>query len=130
MTDDVNASLCTHLIRSDGDEDLCFALWTPSSGSDRLTAMVNTVVLPEDGDRRVHGNVSFNQQYFRARLPSGPRAAERDCVLHSHLLPGWQAMSHDDAVAEQRSRTDECATVSLFGLTVDRLDVERRTWTT
>jgi len=117
---DVDATLRAHLIREDGDEDLTFALWTPSQGVTRLTALVHELVLPEEGDRQVHGNVSFNQQYFdrvcRLALAQGLGVA----FLHSHPYPGWQDMSWDDVVAEQRLAGPAVALTELplVGLTV------------
>ena len=98
----VDDALRSHLIRDDGQEDLVFALWSPSRSAERLTALVHTVVLPESGDREVHGNVSFASQYFERVC----QIALKECVgiafLHSHPFPGWQGMSRDDVVAEQR----------------------------
>jgi molybdopterin/thiamine biosynthesis adenylyltransferase len=101
MSGDVHAKLLSHLLRSDGQEDLCFALWTPSHGSRRLTALLHTVLLPEAGEREVHGNASFHASYFERAAAT---AASQGCglaFLHSHLGPGWQGMSHDDVVAER-----------------------------
>ena len=33
-----------------------------------LTAVIQEIILPEDGDRNVHGNVSFNSQYVHKIL--------------------------------------------------------------
>lgn len=60
----LDTRLREHLIREDGQEDLCFALWYPSQGERRYTALINSIILPEPGDRQVHGNVSFNQQFL------------------------------------------------------------------
>jgi molybdopterin/thiamine biosynthesis adenylyltransferase len=126
MPDAVNDALCAHLIRADGDEDLAFALWTPSVGDERTTALIHTVVMPLDGDRQVHGNVSFNQQYFDRVCRM---ALERHCgiaFLHSHPLPGWQNMSHDDVVAERQlaGAANALTELPLVGLTVG----SDRTW--
>ena len=53
-----------HLARADGQEDICFALWRPSRGAGRTTALIGEPILPEDGDRNVHGNASFNGRYL------------------------------------------------------------------
>jgi molybdopterin/thiamine biosynthesis adenylyltransferase len=102
MTEELDGALRAHLVRQDGQEDLTFALWSPSVGADRLTALLQTVVLPQAGDREVHGNVSFSQQYFervcRLALAEGLGIA----FLHSHPFPGWQGMSPDDVIAERR----------------------------
>jgi molybdopterin/thiamine biosynthesis adenylyltransferase len=120
MTDGVDAVLRTHLIRQDRQEDLSFALWSPSGGTSRMTALVHTVVLPEAGDRQIHGNVSFAQQYVervcRFALAEGVGIA----FLHSHPFPGWQHMSEDDVVAEQRLAGPALSLTGLplVGLTV------------
>lgn len=102
LSTEVNDVLLQHLVRHDGQEDLTFALWTPSQGARRRSALIHTVLLPETGDRTVHGNVSFNAQYLdracRAAMEQGCGVA----LLHSHPGPGWQGMSKDDIVAEHR----------------------------
>jgi molybdopterin/thiamine biosynthesis adenylyltransferase len=101
MSQELNDALCTHLIRADQQEDLAFALWSPSDGGGRRTALINTIVLPEAGDRSVHGNASFNQQYFHRVCELAMREGLGVAFLHSHPFPSWQGMSHDDVVAEQ-----------------------------
>ncbi len=90
-----------HLIREDGQEDLCFALWRPSNGGTRKTAILCELVLPNAGDRQVHGNASFNHAYFERAIGL---AFSKGCGLafmHSHPGPGWQDMSPDDIAAER-----------------------------
>jgi molybdopterin/thiamine biosynthesis adenylyltransferase len=101
MTGDVETQLLSHLIRKDGQEDLCFALWRPSRGATRLSGLVVEPVLPLDGERHVHGTVSFESRYFLRA--AGLAAAQESglAVLHTH--PGavtWQRMSLDDERAE------------------------------
>lgn len=102
MSESVDAQLRRHLLRIDGQEDLAFALWTPSSGSQRESALLHTVVLPQRGDRQVHGNVSFNPSYVERVTALAAREKCGIAFLHSHPGPGWQHMSHDDVVAESR----------------------------
>lgn len=116
----VDSALLEHLLRTKGAEDLAFALWMPSIGEQRATAMLHTVVLPEEGDRQIHGNVSFNPQYFERVLDLAAEAGAGVAFLHSHLGPGWQGMSEDDVVAEMRM-AGAVATLTdlpLVGLTV------------
>ena len=102
LTQALNEELMTHLVRDDREEDLTFALWTPSKGDKRLTALVHTVIFPGKGDRQRHGNASFNPQYFERVCKL---AMEKDCgvaFMHSHPVPGWQGMSDDDIRAENK----------------------------
>jgi len=109
-----------HLIREDGQEDLCFALWRSSSGRTRKTAILFELVLPNPGERQVHGNASFNHAYFEraTRL-----AFSKGCGLafmHSHPVPGWQDMSPDDVAAERdhASASYGATNLPLVGLTI------------
>lgn len=96
-TDDV---LAKHFKKSYRQEDLCFAYWRPSRGATRYTAVLDTVVLPRDGERILQGNVAFTASYIDRVLANCPAGAGV-ALLHSHLGPGWQGMSHDDVVAER-----------------------------
>lgn len=116
----LDSELQSFLIRDDGQEDLLFALWSPSQGTSRETALLHTIIFPEEGDRQRHGNVSFNPQYFE-RVCN--RAMKEKCgvaFLHSHPAPGWQGMSMDDVEAENKMAGAVCALteVPLVGLTV------------
>ena len=102
MSAALSADLLSHLLRNRGAEDLAFALWTPSLGATRATALLHTIVLPEQGDRQVHGNASFNPQYLERVLDRAAKAGNGIAFLHSHLGPGWQGMSKDDVIAERR----------------------------
>jgi molybdopterin/thiamine biosynthesis adenylyltransferase len=111
--------LFRHLIRSDGQEDLVFALWTPSVGTRRRTAALNRVRLPEAGDRQVHGNVSFNSQYLERVCREASAEGLGVAFLHSHPAPGWQGMSPDDIAAETTMSTiaQVLTNLPLVGLT-------------
>ena len=102
INDDLNAELLSHLIRTDGQEDLCFGTYAPSTGSNRYTGIVRSVILPEEGDREVHGNVGFQPQYFERALRIAVTRREGLVFIHSHPGPEWQGMSYDDVVAETR----------------------------
>lgn len=120
MTETLHRQACDHLIRPDGQEDLCFALWRPSTGRTRLTAIVHKLILPVTGDRRVHGNASFNPQYIERALAEASAEGCGLAFIHSHPHPGWQGMSRDDINAEQSNAPAVYGVTSLplVGLTI------------
>src|SRR5687767_12977602 len=102
LTQELDGQLQQFLVREDRDEDLLFGLWTPSRGTDRLTALLHTPLFPREGDRQRHGNVSFNPQFFERVCNEAMKAGCGIAFLHSHPGPGWQGMSPDDIEAEIR----------------------------
>jgi molybdopterin-synthase adenylyltransferase len=94
--------LRAHLLRPDRQEDLVFALWRPSQGLERTTALIREVVLPLAGDRDVHGNVSFRPSYLERSIGEALAAGAGLAFLHSHPSGrGWQGLSPDDRAAER-----------------------------
>lgn len=102
MTTQLDSELRNHLERGDGQEDLCFATWAPATGLHRDSAILQRIIYPIKGERRVHGNASFNPQYLIRAAEVARDRNEGLAFLHSHLGPGWQAMSNDDVIAEER----------------------------
>src|SRR5438309_5822495 len=113
FTVELHDVLCRHLLQWANQEDVSFALWRPSRGDTRTTALLYRAVLPKLGDREVHGNASFNPQYFESALAEAVTEGGGLAFLHSHLGPGWQAMSDDDVNAE---RGHAAATLAATGL--------------
>jgi molybdopterin/thiamine biosynthesis adenylyltransferase len=116
----LNQQLKKHLIRRDYEEDLCFALYNPSNGKKRTSALLQRIILPNKDDRQRHGNVSFNPKYFKRVCQI---AIKENCgimFLHSHPGPGWQDMSSDDIKAEKNMAptADVLTNLPLVGLTV------------
>lgn len=121
LTGSIHALLCSHLLRADGQEDLCFVAYRPSTGASRSTALVVDAILPQADERNVHGNASFNANYFLRALQL---AEDEGCGLglaHSHPGGGgWQGMSSDDIDAE-RGHAAQCWAVTglpLLGMTL------------
>ena len=98
FTDTIDNELSDHFV-DQSEEDLTFGLWIPSQGNNRFTAIVQKIIPPEEGDRNIHGNASFNSQYVHKILN---HASNQFGIvfIHSHLGPGWQGMSTDDIKAE------------------------------
>ncbi len=112
MTATVSETARAHLLRTDMQEDLCFALWYPSRGRSRLSALIHRVILPGPGDRNVHGNASFEAQFFERALSLASAEGAGLALLHSHPLgSGWQGMSPDDI------NTEHAISAAVFGAT-------------
>lgn len=109
------------LLRDDGQEDLCFGLWWPSSGTRRFTALVGRLVLPRLGERHVHGNASFEPHFFQRALAEAAANGAGLALMHSHPRgKGWQGMSDDDVAAEHghAAATYGATGLPLVGLTL------------
>jgi hypothetical protein len=119
IPENLQEQLRRHLIRRDGQEDLCFALYNPSEGRTRYTAAIKEVILPLPGERQVHGNVSFNSEYYDRVCSLALEKGCGICFLHSHPGPGWQGMSRDDIEAEKMlaPRVKATTGISLLGMT-------------
>ncbi|MGH2638514.1 MAG: ThiF family adenylyltransferase, partial [Rhabdochlamydiaceae bacterium] len=91
----------SHLIREDGQEDVCFGLYSPSQGADRYSGLIVDLVMPEEGDRTVQGNVRFSTAYFVRVLGIALKRNLGIAVMHSHPAgQGWQFASDDDLKSE------------------------------
>jgi len=97
MTGEVEAAMRDHLIRSDGQEDVLAATYVLSTGVERTTALIKSVMFPREGERHVHGNASFTGGYV-LRASNEARAAGHGLILlHSHPgSRGWQLLSNMD----------------------------------
>jgi hypothetical protein len=121
LTTETDRELARHLTRADQQEDLCFALWRPSRGAARVTALVQEPILPGAGDRRVHGNASFEAAFYERAVALALERGAGLAFLHSHPGGrGWQDMSHDDVAAEsgKAAQTLAATGLPLVGLTL------------
>lgn len=110
-----------HLLRADGQEDLCFALWHPSSGTERSTAIIQSILYPNEDERDVHGNVEFTSEYFLRALGEATEQGAGVALMHSHPGGrGWQGLSSDDFFAETSHAAQAQAITGLpfLGLTI------------
>src|SRR5580693_7996472 len=96
FTSGTNEALKAHLIRADEQEDLCYALWYPGQGANRMTAFISEPILPIGDERLVHGNASTTGEYLGRALNMAAEKGAGLVFLHSHPSPGWQGMSPDD----------------------------------
>jgi hypothetical protein len=126
IPENLDIQLSAHLIRKDRQEDLCFALYNPGSGHSRYSGVIQRIILPLPGERQVHGNVSFNPDFYDRVCGLALASGSGICFLHSHPSKGWQGMSTGDIAAEKMLAPRVKATTSLplIGLTLGT----DRTW--
>lgn len=121
MAATTDAELQQHLLRRDGQEDVCLALYSPANGSERQSALLHRVVLPLPGDRAVHGNASFTGDYILRASTEAAREGYGLAILHSHPRGiGWQELSAEDrdAEASYANLVREVTGLPLVGLTL------------
>ena len=93
--------LLQHYRRNTLQEDLCFALWRPSTGQLRHAALIDEIILPKNGERTLHGNASFEPDYLARAMKIACKKKAGLAFMHSHPGPGWQGMSATDVEAER-----------------------------
>lgn len=121
MTGETATDLSAHVLREDGQEDLCFAMWRPSTGRERLTAIIQDPILPRPGERSVHGNASFEPKYGLRAAQKAADVGKGLAFMHSHPFgTGWQALNDGDRVAETRlaNVARELTGLPLVGMTL------------
>ena len=105
LTEQANAISQEHMLQHYRkgvlQEDLCFAVWQPSTGKERRTALIDEILLPRPGERNLHGNVSFEPQYLARAIQTAREKGAGLVFMHSHPTDGWQDMSTADIEAEQ-----------------------------
>lgn len=133
-TTSLDQQLRDHLLRADGQEDIAFVTWQPSTGARRTTAVLQEVLLPERGDRQVHGTASFNPAYYLRAVEHAEHHNAGLALIHSHPGGrGWQRMSRQDETAERdhAAQTQAVTGLPLVGMTLAGGDdtVSARLWT-
>jgi len=77
-------------------------VYRPSTGSRRTTAVLSDLVLPQPGERAVHGNASFQGSYVVRVASQAAANGLGIALLHSHPDGvGWQGLSGVDRDTEQ-----------------------------
>ena len=130
--DSASAFLLEHVNSGRMQEDLCFALWHPSTGANRKTAIVFEIIPPMRGERNLHGNASFEPAYLTRAIRLAIQRGAGVAFMHNHFTDGWQDMSVPDVVAE-RDRISPAARATGFPLVGLTLGTDRswsaRFWT-
>ena len=105
MTADVNDQARGHLLQhyqwGEDQEDLCFALWRPSTGRSRRTGLIYRIILPLVEERNLHRNTSFEPGYLARVIALARQENAGLACMHSHPGRGWQGMSGPDVVTER-----------------------------
>lgn len=112
--------LLQHYKRGLAQEDIALATWYPAEGSNRYTAVIDEVLLPNRDERVLKGNVQMTGDFLRRCRNRALSKGAGMAVMHNHLGPGWQGMSTDDVVMEQRSVSNPARATGLpvVGLTL------------
>lgn len=121
LSTEVHRSLQRHLLRADRQEDLCFAIWRPSYGRGRSSALISDLVMPQEGERHVHGTASFESAYFLRAAEVARASGAGLAFLHSHPNGrSWQWMSEPDIKTEtsHAPRAQTITSLPLLGLTM------------
>ena len=121
MPASLHQQLAGHLLRADGQEDVCLAIYAPSTGATRTSAVLGRAVLPGPGERAVHGNASFTGSYVLRAAREAASAGRGVAALHSHPGgSGWQDMSGSDYDTERSYAllVREITGLPLVGMTV------------
>jgi hypothetical protein len=113
MTESINKSLQEFLLKDMEDEEICFAIWYPAEGKKRYSILIREIVLPQEGDRKRHGNVSAFPQYVDRVKEIARQKGGGVVMIHTHPFgSGWQGVSGPDLYYEQKILSRE-----IFGIT-------------
>lgn len=110
-----------HLLRMDGQEDICLATYAVSTGSCRTSRLITSVELPGIGERQVHGNATITGAYVLRVAAQAAREGRGVVMMHSHPGGhGWQRMSSPDADAESSyaDLVEQLTGLPLVGMTL------------
>lgn len=130
LTGTSHDGVSSHLTRDDGQEDVCFALWVPSTGATRFTSIMGDPVLPAPGETEVRGTVSLKGDYALRAVREASKQGAGIALLHSHPgASGWQSAREGSADFETERKIANLARaitgLPLVGLT---LSTGSQTW--
>jgi hypothetical protein len=132
LTQGVHDALAAHLLRHDGQEDICIATYAVSTGAARVTRILHEVHLPIEGDRLVHGNATIQGAYVLRIAALAAKRGHGIAILHSHPGGrGWQRLSGPDVEAESSYAhlVEQVTGLPLVGLTLaGDVTWSARTW--
>ena len=117
---EANRHLLQHFQKNQLQEDLCFALWRPSKGNLRYTGIIYKIILPDQKDRNLQGNVEFNPSFLLRAINLAIEEKAGLAFMHSHPTDGWQGMSEPDIIAERDVLFSpaQASGLPLLGLTI------------
>lgn len=121
MTAAHHRDLSQHLLRADGQEDICLATYTVSTGANRTTRLIAGIELPRDGEREMHGNATITGTYVLRVAAQAAREQRGVVIMHSHPRGRrWQQMSAPDADAESSfaGLVEQLTGLPLVGMTL------------
>lgn len=101
------------------------ATYVLSTGPERTTALIKSLVPPREGDRLVHGNASFTSSYVIRASGEAQALGHGLVLLHSHPTGGgWQTLSGMDRSTESEyERVARAITkMPLIGMTLGGRD--------
>jgi tRNA A37 threonylcarbamoyladenosine dehydratase len=122
---DLDEQARTHLLREDRQEDVLIATYVLSTGLERTTALIKTVIPPREGERLVHGNASFTSAYVLRAASQAQLLGHGLVLMHSHPDgTGWQRLSRTDheTEAEYERVARAVTTMPLIGMTLAGVD--------
>lgn len=99
--DQANQHLLQHFRKKNLQEDLCFALWRPSTGKSCYKGIIYKIIIPDKTDRTLHGNVAFEPKFLSKAINLAIKERAGLAFMHSHPSDGWQDMSSTDVIAER-----------------------------
>lgn len=76
--------LLRHFQQDIEQESLCFALWRPSTGRTRTTALIDRIILPREGETLLHGNSGMMPGFTARAIRATCREKADLAFMHSH----------------------------------------------